>query len=225
MGCGVPFCQSGCPLGNHIPDWLMLAAEGRLREAYELSAATSSMPEVCGRICPQDRLCEGACVIEKSGHGTVTIGAVEQFITETAFAEGWVEPIRPETERGQSVGIIGAGPAGLTAAERLRALGYAVTVYDRYDRAGGLLGGALGGELPVDLAEIGATVLGGALVRGLPLGRDEAEHLVRSHPVPLLVKGEPPRNRRAWRMKVSNADVNRVSRRWIVATGPGTDHY
>lgn len=137
--CGVPFCQSGCPLGNHIPDWLRLASEGRLREAYELSASTSTMPEICGRICPQDRLCEGACVIEQSGHGTVTIGAVEQYLTETAFREGWVTPVTIGPERGQSVGIIGAGPAGLTAAEKLREKGYAVTIYDRYDRAGGLL--------------------------------------------------------------------------------------
>ncbi len=137
--CGVPFCQSGCPLGNHIPDWLRLAAEGRLEEAYELSASTSSMPEICGRICPQDRLCEGTCVIEQSGHGTVTIGAVEQYITDTAWENDWVTPISPRQERTQSVGIIGAGPAGLAAADRLREQGYRVTIYDRYDRAGGLL--------------------------------------------------------------------------------------
>ena len=75
--CGVPFCQVHCPLSNNIPDWLKLTAEGRLEEAYELSQSTNNMPEVCGRICPQDRLCEGNCVIEQSGHGTVTIGAVE----------------------------------------------------------------------------------------------------------------------------------------------------
>ena len=137
--CGVPYCSVHCPLHNHIPDWLRLTAEGRLREAYELSNATSTMPEICGRICPQDRLCEGNCVIEFSGHGAVTIGSVEKFITDTAWEEGWVEPIRPLPDRGQSVGIIGAGPAGLTAAELLRAQGYEVHVYDRYDRAGGLL--------------------------------------------------------------------------------------
>ncbi|XBQ14783.1 MAG: NAD(P)-dependent oxidoreductase [Oceanicaulis sp.] len=137
--CGVPFCQTGCPLQNDIPDWLMLAAEGRMEEAYERSSATSTMPEVCGRICPQDRLCEGACVIEQSGHGSVTIGSVESHITETAWKEGWVKPIRPKAETGFSVGIIGAGPAGLSAAERLREKGHAVTVYDRHDRAGGLL--------------------------------------------------------------------------------------
>jgi glutamate synthase (NADPH) small chain len=137
--CGVPFCQSHCPLHNNIPDWLMLTAAGRLEEAYEISAATSNMPEICGRICPQDRLCEGGCVIEQSGHGTVTIGAVERYITDTAWERGWVAPLRPMRERAQSVGIIGAGPAGLSAADQLRSLGYKVTIYDRYDRAGGLL--------------------------------------------------------------------------------------
>jgi len=137
--CGVPFCQTHCPLGNNIPDWLMLTANGRLQEAYEVSAATSNMPEVCGRICPQDRLCEGGCVIEQSGHGTVTIGAVERYITDTAWERGWVQPIRPMRELGQSIAIIGAGPAGLSAADQLRSAGYRVTVYDRHDRAGGLL--------------------------------------------------------------------------------------
>ncbi len=137
--CGVPFCQNHCPLGNDIPDWLRLIAEGRLEEAYAASSATNNMPEVCGRICPQDRLCEGACVIEQSTHGTVTIGALEQYITETAWDEGWIKPICPPRERSQSVGIIGAGPGGLAAAEELRREGFQVTVYDRYDRTGGLL--------------------------------------------------------------------------------------
>jgi glutamate synthase (NADPH/NADH) small chain len=137
--CGVPFCQIHCPLHNNIPDWLMLTAEGRLEEAFEVSSATNNMPEVCGRICPQDRLCEGNCVIEQAGHGTVTIGSVEKYITDTAWERGWVKPIRPALEREQSVGIVGAGPAGLAAAEQLRRKGYAVHVYDRYDRVGGLL--------------------------------------------------------------------------------------
>jgi glutamate synthase (NADPH/NADH) small chain len=136
--CGVPFCSVHCPLSNNIPDWLKLTAEGRLEEAYEVSAATNNFPEICGRICPQDRLCEGNCVIEK-GFESVTIGAVERFITETAFEQGWVKPIRPRQERTQSVGIIGAGPGGLAAAEQLRHRGYQVTVYDRHDRVGGLL--------------------------------------------------------------------------------------
>ncbi len=137
--CGVPFCQVHCPLSNNIPDWLKLTAEGRLKEAYELSQSTNNMPEVCGRICPQDRLCEGNCVIEQSGHGTVTIGSVEKYITDSAWENGWVKPISIINEKDQSVGIIGAGPAGLAAAEQLRKNGYQITVYDRYDRAGGLL--------------------------------------------------------------------------------------
>ncbi len=137
--CGVPFCQVHCPLSNNIPDWLKLTAEGRLKEAYELSQSTNNMPEVCGRICPQDRLCEGNCVIEQSGHGTVTIGSVEKYITDTAWEKGWVKPIDVKYEKTQSVGIIGAGPAGLAAAEQLRKNGYKITIYDRYDRAGGLL--------------------------------------------------------------------------------------
>ncbi|MGB2069277.1 MAG: NAD(P)-dependent oxidoreductase [Candidatus Puniceispirillaceae bacterium] len=136
--CGVPFCQINCPLHNNIPDWLMLTAEGRMEEAYRLSSQTNNMPEICGRICPQDRLCEGSCVIEK-GFESVTIGAVEKHITETAFENGWVKPAAPAIERPESIGVIGAGPAGLAAAEMLRQKGYQVTIYDRYDRAGGLL--------------------------------------------------------------------------------------
>ena len=137
--CGVPFCQVHCPLHNNIPDWLKLTAEGRLQEAYELAQSTNNMPEVCGRICPQDRLCEGNCVIEKSGHGTVTIGSVEKYITDNAWANGWVKPIKIKKQKNQSVGIIGAGPAGLACAEELRKSGYQITIYDRYDRPGGLL--------------------------------------------------------------------------------------
>ena len=172
----MPFCQTGCPLGNDIPDWLKLTAEGRLREAYDLSAATSTMPEICGRICPQDRLCEGACVVEQAGFGTVTIGAVERFITETAFQNGWVAPIEPRTQRSQSVGIVGAGPAGLSAAERLREQGYLVTVYDRHDRAGGLLiYGIPGFKLEKEVVERRTRRLaeGGVNFRlGVEVGRD-----------------------------------------------------
>ena len=137
--CGVPFCQIHCPLSNNIPDWLKLTAEGRLKEAYEVSQSTNNMPEVCGRICPQDRLCEGNCVIEQSGHGTVTIGSIEKYITDTAWDKGWVKPFKVKRELKQSVGIIGAGPAGMACAEELRKSGYQVTIYDRYDRPGGLL--------------------------------------------------------------------------------------
>ncbi len=136
--CGVPFCQVHCPLANNIPDWLKLTAENRMQEAYEVSSATNTFPEICGRICPQDRLCEGNCVIEK-GFESVTIGAVERFITDHAWEQGWVKPPAPKQERPQSVGIVGAGPGGLAAAERLRTRGYQVHVYDRYDRVGGLM--------------------------------------------------------------------------------------
>lgn len=138
-GCGTPFCHVYCPLNNNIPDWLLLATQGRLDEAYELSAYTNTFPEICGRICPKDTLCEGNCVIEQSGHGAVTIGAVETYLTETAFERGWVQEIRPRRERNQSVGIIGSGPAALAAAHRLRQLGYEVFIYERNDRLGGLL--------------------------------------------------------------------------------------
>jgi len=137
--CGVPFCQVHCPLHNNIPDWLMLTAEGRLEEAYDLAQSTNTFPEICGRICPQDRLCEGNCVIEQAGHGTVTIGSIETYVTDTAWERGWVKPVRPAQERRESVGIVGAGPAGLAAAEALRRQGYQAHVYDRHDRVGGLL--------------------------------------------------------------------------------------
>ena len=136
--CGVPFCSIHCPLENNIPDWLKLTAEGRLKEAYEISQATNNFPEICGRICPQDRLCEGNCVIEK-GFDSVTIGSIEKFLTDTAWREGWVKPPIPRNKIDKSVGIVGAGPGGMAAAEQLRAQGYDVDVYDRYDRVGGLL--------------------------------------------------------------------------------------
>ncbi len=136
--CGVPYCSVHCPLGNNIPDWLKLTAEGRLEEAYAISSDTNNFPDICGRICPQDRLCEGNCVIEKE-FDSVTIGAVERFITDTAWEQGWVKVPKPARELGQSVGIVGAGPAGLAAAEQMRKAGYQVHVYDRHDRVGGLL--------------------------------------------------------------------------------------
>ena len=110
--CGVPYCQSHCPLHNNIPDWLRLTAEGRLEEAYELSQATNTFPEICGRICPQDRLCEGNCVIEQSGHGTVTIGSVEKYLTDKAWEMGWVKPITPRASVGNRWASSARAPAG-----------------------------------------------------------------------------------------------------------------
>ena len=192
--CGVPYCAVHCPLHNHIPDWLRLTAEGRLREAYELSNATSTMPEICGRICPQDRLCEGNCVIEFSGHGAVTIGSVEKFITDTAWEQGWVEPLVPGRARGQSVAVIGAGPAGLSAAEYLRGAGYDVHVYDRHDRAGGLLTYGIPGfklEKPVVMRRIERLKAGGIVFHeGFAVGIDATlDQLRQRHDAVLIATG------------------------------------
>lgn len=189
--CGVPYCSVHCPLHNHIPDWLRLTAEGRLREAYELSNSTSTMPEICGRICPQDRLCEGNCVIEFSGHGSVTIGSVEKYITDTAWEEGWVEPLVPGRARGQSVGVVGAGPAGLTTAEYLRVAGYEVHVYDRHDRAGGLLTYGIPGfklEKHVVTRRVERLKAGGIVFHeGFEVGRDATLDELRSRHDAILI--------------------------------------
>ncbi|PHQ71567.1 MAG: dihydropyrimidine dehydrogenase [Sneathiella sp.] len=173
--CGIPYCQIHCPVQNNIPDWLNLTANGRLEEAYELSQATNNFPEICGRICPQDRLCEGSCVIEK-GFDSVTIGAVEKYITDTAWEKGWVKPTEVMQELDQSVGIIGAGPGGLAAADELRKKGYQVHVYDRYDRVGGLLVyGIPGFKLEKDIVEKRAQLLsdGGIIFHmNFEVGRD-----------------------------------------------------
>jgi glutamate synthase (NADPH/NADH) small chain len=188
--CGVPFCQVHCPLSNNIPDWLKLTAEGRLEEAYELSSATNNMPEVCGRICPQDRLCEGNCVIEK-GFSSVTIGAVERYITDTAWERGWVKPSIPSRENGLSVAIIGAGPAGLAAAEQLRRLGYAIHVYDRHDRVGGLLIYGIPGfklEKEIVLRRWRLLEQAGIVFHlGCEIGRDIALHELRARHASVLI--------------------------------------
>jgi glutamate synthase (NADPH/NADH) small chain len=192
--CGVPYCQSHCPLHNNIPDWLRLTAQGRLEEAYELSQATNTFPEICGRICPQDRLCEGNCVIEQSGHGTVTIGSVEKYLTDTAWEQGWVKPIRPAQERPESVGIIGAGPGGLAAADMLRRAGVQVTVYDRYDRAGGLMTYGIPGfklEKPVVMQRIDQLEQGGVqFVLNCTVGVDITFDAIRGkHDAVLIATG------------------------------------
>jgi glutamate synthase (NADPH/NADH) small chain len=192
--CGVPFCQVHCPLSNNIPDWLKLTAEGRLKEAYELSQSTNNMPEVCGRICPQDRLCEGNCVIEQSGHGTVTIGSMEKFITDNAWEQGWVKPIQVKYEKEQSIGIIGAGPAGLAAAEQLRKNGYKIVVYDRYDRAGGLLiYGIPNFKLEKDVVERRTKLLkegGIEFIQNFEIGKDATlDQLRKKHDAILIATG------------------------------------
>ena len=209
--CGVPFCQVHCPLQNNIPDWLKLTAEGRLEEAYEVSAATNNMPEVCGRICPQDRLCEGNCVIEQSTHGAVTIGSVEKYITDTAWERGWVKPIAPARERPESIGIIGAGPAGLAAAEELRKLGFRVTVYDRYDRAGGLLiYGIPNFKLEKDIVERRTRRLaegGIVLEQNFEVGRDATlDELRERHDAILIATGVY----KAREMEMPGADLSGV---------------
>jgi len=192
--CGIPFCQIHCPLQNNIPDWLMLASSGRLEEAYRVSSATNSMPEICGRICPQDRLCEGMCVLEQSGHESVTIGAVEKFITDTAWEEGWVQGPKPAVERRQSIGIIGSGPGGLAAAERLRAKGFQVHVYDRHDRAGGLLiYGIPSFKLEKDVVERRTRLLADSGVvfhQNFEIGRDASlDDLRRKHAALIVATG------------------------------------
>jgi len=192
--CGVPYCQSHCPLHNNIPDWLKLTAEGRLQEAYELSQATNTFPEICGRICPQDRLCEGNCVIEKSGHGTVTIGTIEKYLTDIAWEEGWVHPIHAHTQRSESVGIIGAGPGGLAAADMLLRQGVQVTVYDRYDRAGGLMTYGIPGfklEKPVVMQRIAQLELAGVeFVLNCTVGLDISfDAIMGQHDAVLIATG------------------------------------
>ena len=191
--CGIPFCQIHCPLHNNIPDWLKLTAEGRLEEAYEISSATNNMPEICGRICPQDRLCEGNCVIEK-GFESVTIGSVEKYITDTAGDRGWVKPPTPRRELGKSVGIVGAGPAGMAAAEQLRRKGYEVHVYDRYDRVGGLLiYGIPGFKLEKEIVERRARLLSDGGVKfhlNVTIGRDiSVDELRAKHDAVLIATG------------------------------------
>jgi glutamate synthase (NADPH/NADH) small chain len=189
--CGVPYCQTHCPLHNNIPDWLRLTAEGRLQEAYELSQATNTFPEICGRICPQDRLCEGNCVIEQAGHGTVTIGAVEKYLTDLAWENGWVAPIKAGVERAESVGIIGAGPGGLSAADVLRRAGVQVTVYDRYDRAGGLMTYGIPGfklEKPVVMQRIEQLEAAGVVfVLNCAVGQDLSFDAIRGRHDAILI--------------------------------------
>ncbi len=137
--CGIPYCQIHCPLNNNIPDWLRYIAEGRLEEAYQVSASTNAFPEVCGRVCPQDRLCEGNCVVEQAGFGAITIGNLEKYLTEIAWEKGWVKNLSSQNQHKQRVAIIGSGPAGMAASAYLTQNGYQVDVFEKNDRAGGLM--------------------------------------------------------------------------------------
>ena len=138
LGCGNPYCEWKCPVHNFIPNWLKLVSEGNILEAAELSHQTNTLPEVCGRVCPQDRLCEGACTLN-DGFGAVTIGSVEKYITDTAFAMGWRPDMSGVVPTGKRVAIIGAGPAGLGCADVLARAGVSPVVFDRNPEIGGLL--------------------------------------------------------------------------------------
>ncbi|MBT9613569.1 MAG: glutamate synthase subunit beta [Burkholderiales bacterium] len=139
LGCGNPYCEWKCPVHNYIPNWLKLIEEGNLFEAAELSHKTNSLPEICGRVCPQDRLCEGACTLNQGGFGAVTIGSVEKYISDEAFKQGWRPDMSQVTPSGKKVAVIGAGPAGLGCADVLVRNGVQPIVFDRYDEIGGLL--------------------------------------------------------------------------------------
>lgn len=138
LDCGNPYCEARCPVHNYIPNWLQLVQEGRIEEAAALCHETNPLPEMCGRVCPQDRLCEGACTLHED-FGAVTIGAVEKYIVDTAFARGWRPDLSKVVPSGRRVAVVGAGPAGLACADRLARAGVAATVYDRYEQIGGLL--------------------------------------------------------------------------------------
>ncbi len=138
LECGNPYCEWKCPVHNYIPNWLKLVAEGNLFEAAEMSHRTNSLPEMCGRVCPQDRLCEGACTLN-DGFGAVTIGSVEKYITDEALKQGWRPDMSNVTPTGKKVAVIGAGPAGLACADVLVRNGVEPIVFDRYNEIGGLL--------------------------------------------------------------------------------------
>lgn len=175
LDCGNPYCESKCPVHNYIPNWLQLVQEGRIVEAAALCHETNPLPEMCGRVCPQDRLCEGACTLN-DGFGAVTIGAVEKYIVDTAFAQGWRPDLSKVKPTGKRVAVIGAGPAGLACADRLARSGIEASVFDRYEQIGGLLQFGIP-SFKLDKAVIATrrAVLEGMGVRfrlGVDVGRD-----------------------------------------------------
>ena len=139
LACGNPYCEWECPVHNYIPNWLKLVKEGKLFEAAEMSHKTNSLPEICGRVCPQDRLCEGACTLNQGGFGAVTIGSVEKYITDEALKAGWRPDMSKVIWTDKKVAVIGAGPAGLACADVLARNGVKPVVFDRYEEIGGLL--------------------------------------------------------------------------------------
>ena len=138
LDCGNPYCEWKCPVHNYIPNWLKLVQENRLFEAATLAHETNPLPEVCGRVCPQDRLCEGACTLN-TGFESVTIGSIEKYIVDEAFKQGWRPDLSKVVATGKRVAVIGAGPAGLSCADRLARAGIQAHVFDRYEEIGGLL--------------------------------------------------------------------------------------
>lgn len=175
IDCGNPYCEWKCPVHNYIPNWLKLAKEGRVFEAATLMHETNPLPEICGRVCPQDRLCEGDCTLA-DGFGAVTIGAIEKNIVDLAFQQGWRPDLSDVRPSGRRVAIVGAGPAGLSAADRLARAGVAATVFDRYEEIGGLLTfGIPPFKLDKDVVRLRRQVLEGMGVQfrlGVEIGRD-----------------------------------------------------
>mgnify|MGYP000331826807 CR=1 FL=1 len=184
LDCGNPYCSWKCPVHNAIPQWLQLVQENRIHEAATLCHSTNPLPEVCGRVCPQDRLCEGSCTLEE--FGAVTIGAVEKYIVDTALASGWRPDLEAVQPTGRSVAVIGAGPAGLACADRLARAGIAAVVYDRYEQVGGLLQfGIPSFKLDKDVIRRRREVLEGMGVQfrlGVEIGRDvSVQQLLDTH--------------------------------------------
>ena len=175
LDCGVAYCAHGCPLHNRIPQWLELAREGRIVEAAALCHETNPLPEICGRVCPQDRLCEGSCTLD-DGFGAVSIGAMEKYIVDTALAQGWRPDLSQAPDTGRRVAIVGAGPAGLACADRLARAGVRATVFDRYEQIGGLLQfGIPSFKLDKSVVALRRDVLEGMGVQfrlGVEVGRD-----------------------------------------------------
>ncbi len=177
LDCGVPYCANACPLHNRIPQWLELARKGRIVEAAALCHETNPLPEICGRVCPQDRLCEGSCTLE-DGFGAVSIGAMEKYIVDSALAKGWRPDLSQAPDTGKRVAIVGAGPAGLACADRLARAGVRATVFDRYEQIGGLLHfGIPSFKLDKSIVALRREVLEGmgvAFRLGVEIGRDVA---------------------------------------------------